>query len=67
MKARVSVEKETCIGCGTCSSLCPDVFELSEDGQAVVKIEVVEGELADCAREAKESCPTGAISIEEVS
>ena len=67
MKAKVSVEERTCIGCGTCSSLCPDVFELSEEGRAVVKMEVVEGELADCVREAEESCPTGSISVEEVS
>ncbi len=67
MKVKISVEERTCIGCGTCSTLCPDIFELSEDGRAIVKIEVVEGKLADCAKEAEESCPTGSITTEELS
>ncbi|PIR71424.1 MAG: ferredoxin, partial [Candidatus Nealsonbacteria bacterium CG10_big_fil_rev_8_21_14_0_10_37_25] len=33
----VKVNKEKCIGCGLCSNLCPEVFELAEDGKAKVK------------------------------
>lgn len=28
------VNKEKCIGCGLCPNLCPEVFELGEDGKA---------------------------------
>ena len=30
MKARV--DKDTCIGCGLCPSICPEVFELTDEG-----------------------------------
>ena len=33
----VSVDKETCIGCGACISVCEKVFELKDDMKAYVK------------------------------
>ncbi len=30
------VDYETCIGCGSCVELCPEVFELRNDEQAWV-------------------------------
>ncbi|HDM92160.1 MAG TPA: ferredoxin, partial [Candidatus Korarchaeota archaeon] len=41
--ARVKVDQDTCIGCGVCSSLCPEIFEMGDDGKSHVKKEVVEG------------------------
>ena len=32
----VSINKEECIGCGSCESVCPEVFEMI-DGKASVK------------------------------
>ena len=26
------VDKETCIGCGVCVSVCPDVYSMDDDG-----------------------------------
>ena len=57
---KVSVNKETCIGCGVCACICPDVFEMGDDGK--VKVLVEETDL-ECAKEAAESCPTGSITI----
>ena len=57
---KVSVNKETCIGCGVCASICPDVFEIDDEGKA--KALVTETDL-ECAKEAAESCPTGSITI----
>jgi ferredoxin len=31
------VNKEKCIGCGYCVSVCPEVFELGEDGKSKIK------------------------------
>lgn len=62
MKARV--DKDTCIGCGLCPSICPEVFELTDDGYAVAKSEVPAGK-EDEAKEARESCPVDAIDVED--
>ena len=35
------VNKDACIGCGACSAVCPNVFELGDDGFANVKVEEV--------------------------
>ncbi|MDN5359494.1 MAG: ferredoxin [Thermotogaceae bacterium] len=32
--AKVTVDKDTCIGCGVCESLCPEVFKMADDGKA---------------------------------
>lgn len=52
---------ENCIGCGLCPSICPEVFAMSETGQAVASGNDVEPENMDKAREAAESCPVSAI------
>jgi len=57
----VKVDKEKCIGCGLCSNLCPQVFELAKDGKARVKERADLEKNKECVKEAKEGCPTGAI------
>jgi len=59
----ITINEELCTGCGVCSSLCPEVFELGEDGIAhVINPEGCNG--CDC-QEAADSCPDQAIIIEE--
>ena len=55
----ISVNQETCIGCGACISLCPDVFKLNDGG----KSEVISQENTECAKNAAASCPVQAISV----
>ena len=57
----LKINKEKCIGCGTCISLCPDAFELKEDGKSYVKGNVDFSANKDCIKQAVESCPVGAI------
>lgn len=61
---KVTVLKDACIGCGACQSICPDVFELGDDGFAAAYA-TVNNENKDDVVDASESCPTGAINIEE--
>ncbi len=54
----VSVDKEKCIGCGSCATVCAEVFEM-KDGKAVVK-DGADGS-KDCVKEAIDTCPVDAI------
>lgn len=58
------VDKDTCIGCGLCPSICPDVFEMDDDGKAHAIVDSVPEELKDDAEEAAASCPVEAITVE---
>ncbi len=62
MKAKV--DQELCTGCGLCPDICPQVFEMDGD-TAAVKADPVPPDAEDDAREAAESCPVEAISLEE--
>jgi ferredoxin len=61
---KVTVDEETCIGCGLCSETCPEVFEMSDD-KATVKVNKVPENAIKTCREAAENCPVEAIQIEE--
>lgn len=64
MATKIKVDKEKCIGCGLCVSLCPEVFEVDE-GKSRVKEEVDLEKNKKCVKEAVQSCPVGAIEKEE--
>ena len=54
----VKINKKKCIGCGTCSSICPQVFEMGDDNKAKVKAQ----KKISCVKKAIDSCPAKAIS-----
>lgn len=58
------VDKDECISCGLCESLCPEVFEMDDDGKAVAIDEELDDEKLECANEAAAECPTEAITVE---
>lgn len=62
---KVKVSKDLCIGCGACQAICPDVFEIGDDGLAHVYVDEFPEELEDDITEAAEGCPTGAIFIDD--
>ena len=59
-----TVDTDTCIGCELCVQLCPEVFKMS-DGKAMAYLGEVPEELNDKCKEAADSCPVNAITIEE--
>lgn len=54
----VKIDKEKCIGCGLCTGICPDIFELDDEMKASIK----ENKDDPCIKEAIDSCPVDAIS-----
>lgn len=62
MKAHV--DKDTCIGCGMCEGICPDVYSMDDDGKAEAIKSEVPDDKKDSAKEAAESCPVDAISVD---
>ena len=62
---KVLLNRDACIGCGACAVLCENIFEIDNEGISVVKKEEVQGEDIELAKDAIESCPTGAIELEE--
>lgn len=58
-----AVDYETCIGCGSCVELCPEVFELRSDEKAWV---IGPDKCYTCnCQEALDICPVQAISWSE--
>lgn len=63
---KFKVNKDLCIGCGACAAICPEVFDIDEDGLAkTIKEENITEEETVDATDALEGCPTGAISDED--
>lgn len=62
---KVHVDPEVCAGFGVCVGLSPEVFELHDDGYAVVLVSEVPPELEDTVREAVSQCPSNAISLSD--
>ena len=61
---KVKVDPDLCTGEELCVGICPQIFEMQGD-KAVAKINDVPPDLADCCKDAVDSCPSAAIIIEE--
>ena len=62
---KVEIDHDLCIGCGTCESVCPEVFEIRDDGKSHVKEGVDLEEHVDAIKEAEDDCPEQAIVVKE--
>lgn len=60
----VKINRDGCIGCGLCESICPEVFRMAGDGLAEVYADVTP-ELESSVREAADSCPVSVIEVED--
>ena len=64
--------RSKCIGCGSCAAVCPDFFEMVDDGLSHLKEskkeeeaetrEMPESEIG-CAKEAAKVCPVQIIEV----
>jgi ferredoxin len=62
MKARI--DDGRCRGHGVCTTICPEVFAMTDDGYAEAIVDEVPAELEDRAREAAEACPESAVVLD---
>ena len=69
---KIILEREKCIGCNSCVSLCSKYWEMRDDGKAHLKNskvdektgnEELEIEKIDCNQEAADVCPVQCIHI----
>ncbi|GAB3008496.1 ferredoxin [Mycobacterium bourgelatii] len=58
---KVRVDDGVCRGHGMCLTLCPEVFNLTDDGYAEAITSEVPTELEEATREAIACCPEQAI------
>lgn len=64
-------ERKKCIGCGACASLCPDCWEMDDDGKSLLigskknkeGNDELEVEDLGCNGSIEESCPAQCIHI----
>ncbi|MFA9396946.1 MAG: ferredoxin [Clostridiaceae bacterium] len=57
------VDKDTCIGCGLCTSICEEIFFMNDNGKAEAKDIVISQDIKDAAEDARVQCPVEAIDI----
>lgn len=69
---KTKINRDTCIACGNCYALCPEVYESDDDGIAYCHLDnnafsdknvplEVESQVID----ALECCPTGSVIVEK--
>lgn len=60
---RPEVDRTLCLGHGRCLAICPDVFDLDDDGIAIVLSDSLGPERESDLQAAALGCPEGAITI----
>ena len=58
---KVKVNQDACVGCGACTGVAEDLFEINDEGFSTCKVAVIPADKEQEARDAMETCPTGAI------
>ncbi|HZQ63962.1 MAG TPA: ferredoxin [Gaiellaceae bacterium] len=60
---RIRLDRELCIGAGTCAKVAPGVFAL--DDEELARVVDPEAASTDAILDAAARCPTGAIYVDE--
>lgn len=68
------VDKDTCISCGACGAIAPDIYDYDDEGLAEViykgdnnqGVQPIEVTFIDDMQDAADGCPTEAIKVANV-
>ena len=52
---QANVDEELCIGCELCTSICPEVFSMDDDGKSVAITDDIPSDSENSAIDAKET------------
>lgn len=63
MAKQLVVDKNKCIGCGTCVALAPKSFKMDDSGKSVALNPAQDND--EVIQNAIDSCPVDAISLKE--
>ena len=55
------VDQDSCIGCGLCAQVAPDVYTM--DGDKAVAIAEISDDMAEQAQSGADQCPVNAITV----
>ncbi len=62
-REKIHINRELCIGCGSCPAVAPDTFEMGDDNIAQVCPAVGDDDATVVS--ARDCCPTQAISLDD--
>ncbi|MFF8847825.1 ferredoxin [Streptomyces sp. NPDC015127] len=63
---RISVDRDTCVGSGSCVFIAPEVFDQHADGRVLLLVGEPDERARAAALSAIANCPVGAITADRV-
>lgn len=58
------INQETCIGCGACEGICPEVFKMNDGKSQVIALDDY-SQYKDQIQQAIDACPVQCISLSD--
>lgn len=62
---KVVANRSACCGYGVCAEICPEVYQLDNNGIVVLATDTVPAGLEEKAREGAAACPQNALEVVE--
>lgn len=60
---RVIARRSACCGYGVCAEICPEIYQLDDNGIVSLVVDIVPPGLEEKAREAAAACPQNALEV----